>query len=161
MSVEVTMVQTVIANWKLVVGRADKLFAGLSDTELEQEVAPGRNRLIYLLGHLTGAHDRMLALLRLGERLHPELDEPFGKLPDRAAAEIPSGETLKAAWLQVNATLLAGVEKLTPAEWIERHADVSEEDFVKEPGRNRLAVFLSRTSHLSFHVGQIILTRKK
>ncbi len=161
MSVEVTMAQTVVANWKLVVGRADKLFNGLSDAELEQEIAPGKNRLIYLLGHLTAVHDRTLALLRLGERLHPELDEPFLKLPDRAATEMPSGETLKAAWLQVNAALLAGVEKLTPAEWIERHADISEEDLVKEPNRNRLAVSLSRTSHLSFHIGQIILTLKK
>jgi hypothetical protein len=161
MSVEVSMVQAVVASWKLSVGRAEKLFASLSDDELEQEIAPGKNRLIYLLGHLTAAHDRTLATLRVGERLHPELDEPFLKLPDRAATEVPSAEKLKAAWQHVNAALLSGVEKLTPLEWIERHSDVSEEDFAKEPGRNRLAVFLSRMGHLNFHLGQIVLTRTK
>jgi len=44
-----------INSWKLVVERADKVFSNLSDSQLlKKVVAPGRNRLIYLLGHLTG-----------------------------------------------------------------------------------------------------------
>jgi hypothetical protein len=35
------------------------------------------NRVYYLLGHLTVAHDRLLPVLRLGDRLHPELEEEF------------------------------------------------------------------------------------
>jgi hypothetical protein len=34
---------------------------------------------------------------------------------------------------------------------------VSDEDFAKDPGRNRLAVVPSRTNHMSYHLGQIIL----
>ena len=40
------------------------------------------------------------------------------------------------------------------------HSAVSEEDFVKEPLRNRLAVLASRTNHVSYHGGQLVLTRQ-
>src|SRR5215471_21280746 len=63
--------------WKLVNDRLDKVFASYSDTELHREVAPHRNRVYYLLGHLTVAHDRLLPLLRLGDSLNPELEEEF------------------------------------------------------------------------------------
>src|SRR5215470_3002348 len=52
-------------------------FASYSDRELHREVAPHRNRVYYLLGHLTVAHDRLLPLLRLGDSLNPELEEEF------------------------------------------------------------------------------------
>ncbi len=58
--------------WKSQIGRAGKLFGGLSSEEVQHEIAPGRNRLLYLWGHLTAIHDAMLPLLGLGERLHPE-----------------------------------------------------------------------------------------
>src|SRR5579863_7195915 len=38
--------------WKGNVERADKMFSGLSEEELLKEVAQGKNRLIYLWGHL-------------------------------------------------------------------------------------------------------------
>ena len=69
--------RTALASWKQNLDRLDGVFAAASDDQLQQEVAPGKNRLFYLLGHLVAVHDRMLPLLRLGARLHPELDEPF------------------------------------------------------------------------------------
>src|SRR5260370_41035055 len=60
--------------WKAQIDRADKLFGALSSEEVLREIAPGRNRLLYLWGHLTAVHDAMLPLLGLEERLHPELD---------------------------------------------------------------------------------------
>ena len=60
--------------WKTQIDRADKLFGSLSSEEVLREIAPGRNRLLYLWGHLTAIHDAMLALLGLRERLHPEFD---------------------------------------------------------------------------------------
>ena len=47
------------------------------------------NRIIYLLGHLTAVHDAMIPLLRVGERLYPELADVFIKKPDRAVADHP------------------------------------------------------------------------
>jgi hypothetical protein len=66
-------------------GRADKLFASIEDEELLKEVSPGRNRFIYLLGHLAAMHDRMLVLLGIGERLRPEFDAVFLTAADKAA----------------------------------------------------------------------------
>ena len=43
--------------WKAQIERADKLFGSLSSEEVLREIAPGRNRLLYLWGHLTAIHD--------------------------------------------------------------------------------------------------------
>ena len=66
---------TVLNSWKLVINRFNKTLSELSDEHLQRQVAPGRNRVFYLLGHLTAMHDRMFPLLRLGDRLHPEFDD--------------------------------------------------------------------------------------
>src|SRR5438132_13126172 len=63
--------------WKAQIERADKLFGSLSSEEVLREIAPGRNRLLYLWGHLTGIDDAMLPLLGFRERLHPEFDVAF------------------------------------------------------------------------------------
>jgi hypothetical protein len=114
----------------------------------------------YLWGHLTAVHDAMLPLLALRERLHPEFDVPFISNPDRLRADIPSHEQVRGAWSVVNAELWKGFEKMSPNDWALRHTSVSEEDFAKDPSRNRFAVLLSRTNHLSYHVGQAVLALK-
>jgi uncharacterized damage-inducible protein DinB len=151
---------TAINSWKQVIGRIDQGLASASDDSLELEVAPGRNRVFYLLGHLTAVHDRLFSLLGLGERLHPELDKDFLEEPDHHAPNSFSPASLRTAWAEVNGKLIAAFESLRPEEWLERHTAVSEEDFAKDPTRNRLAVLLSRTNHASFHTGQIRLTQK-
>ena len=78
---------TVLNSWKLVISRFDKVLSELSDEQLQQQVAPGKNRVFYLLGHLTATHDRMFPLLGLGERLHPELDETYLTNPDRVLVD--------------------------------------------------------------------------
>jgi hypothetical protein len=75
-------VKVAINSWRLVVERADKIFSNLTEDQLLREVAPGRNRLIYLWGHLTAIHDAMFPILGLGERLHAELDAIFISAPD-------------------------------------------------------------------------------
>jgi hypothetical protein len=146
--------------WKGNLERADKLFLGLSPEQLGREIAPGKNRLIYLWGHLTAVHDRMLPLLEFGPRLFPEFDTPFITNPDRATPHLPSSEEVRKAWSEVNAKLSAGFAKLTPAEWLQRHTAVTEAEFAKEPHRNRFAILLSRTNHLSYHLGQAVLATK-
>lgn len=159
MTTEERVVNGAINSWKQVIQRADKALAGLTAEQLQKEVAPGKNRLIYLLGHLTAVHDLMITALGLGERLHPELDEIFLSKPDRAVEALPSGAELQAWWSEVNGRLLTEFSKLTAEDWTKRHTLVPEEDFAKEPDRNRLAILLSRTNHVSFHLGQTVLTR--
>jgi len=97
--------------WKTQIDRADKLFGSLSSEDVLREIAPGRNRLVYLWGHLTAIHDAMLPLLGLGERLHPEFDVAFVANPDKSRAGIPSHEEVRRAWNVVNAELWKGFEK--------------------------------------------------
>ena len=146
-------------SWKLVIGRIDQRVAALTDEQLQKQVAPGRNRLFYLVGHLTAVHDRMFSLLDIGDRLHPELDEPYITNPDGALADPLSASDLKKAWTEVNSRLTAALESFTPADWLKKHSAVSDEDFAKDPTRNRLAIVMSRTNHASFHSGQAVLIK--
>jgi len=146
--------------WKSLVDRADKTFSGLSDQEVLKEIAPGKNRLIYVWGHLTAVHDAMLPLLGIGQRLHPEFDVAFISNPDKTQAEIPSIEQVRAAWKAVNARLFQGFASISSADWLKKHTAVSEEDFEKEPLRNRIGILLGRTNHLAYHLGQTALRPK-
>jgi hypothetical protein len=146
--------------WKQNIERADKLFSPLTPEQLGREIAPGKNRLIYLWGHLTAVHDRMLPLLGIGPRLHEELDEPFLTKADKAVANLPSADVIKKDWNKVNGRLRDGFARFSTADWLQKHASVSEEDFAKEPDRNRFAILLSRTNHLSYHLGQATLAGK-
>ena len=157
---EQALVASAVNSWKSTIERADRIFSPLSDEQLQKEVAPGKNRLIYLWGHLTAVHDRMLPLLGLGERLHPEFDALFLTSPDKTVAELPAAEEVKKSWNDVNSKLSAGFQSLSPAQWLEKHSSVSDEDFAKDPSRNRFAILLSRTAHIAFHVGQTALIPK-
>ena len=159
MTTETMLANAALDSWKLIIGRLDAAIAPLSDEQLQRQVAPGKNRLLYLVGHLTAVHDRMFHLLGLGERLYPELDEIYITSPDRARPDPVSAAELKQAWSEVNGKLTAAFEKLTPQQWLEKHTAVSDEDFAKDPTRNRLAVLMSRTNHAAFHTGQAALIK--
>jgi hypothetical protein len=45
---------------------------------------------------------------------------------------------------------------LSTEDWLSRHTAVSEEDFAKEPHRNKLNILVSRTTHLAGHTGQMV-----
>lgn len=104
MSIEQLMIQSALANWRLTIRRATNVFFGFTEEQFYQEIAPGKNRPIYILGHLTAMHDATLALLGLGERSHLNLDEIFIKMPDRAVESIPFPEELKKYWTEAMAT---------------------------------------------------------
>ena len=159
MTTEEVLSSAALNSWKLVIDRFSKDVEPLSDEQLQQRVAPGRNRLLYLVGHLTAVHDRLFPLLSLGEPLHPELEAAYITNPDGALSDPLSAADLKNAWTEVNARLTAAFEKFTPEEWVQKHTALSDEDFAKDPMRNRLAVVLSRTNHVAFHLGQAILAK--
>lgn len=159
MTNEEMLTSVAVSSWKLVIGRLEQGLAALGDEQLQKTVAPGKNRLQYLVGHLAAVHDRMFPMLGLGERLYPQLDEPYLTNPDGTVPDPMTGTELKRALIEVNGKLTAALEKLTPQEWLQKHASVSDEDFAKDPSRNRLAVLLSRTNHTSFHMGQAVLAK--
>jgi hypothetical protein len=161
MSTENSLIDAALRGWKSNVERVDKLFSTLSPEQLEQQVTPGKNRLIYLWGHLAATNDGLLPLLGIGERLHPELDAMFITKPDRSAELTVTAQSLKSAWDKINERLWEGFSKFSPADWAGRHTAVSEEDFEREPHRNRFTVLLGRTAHFAYHLGQATLARPK
>ena len=152
-------VKMALTAWNTQLKNTDELFMHLSDEQLMREVAPGRNRGIYLLGHLVAEHDLMLPLLRFRDPLHPELKPVFIDAPDRPVATLPAAAQLREQWRAVNAVLKEHMDALPAAEWFTRHANISAEDFPKEPHRNRLNVVLTRTTHLAHHYGQLVFLK--
>jgi len=152
-------VKAVLDLWNSRIQAADKLFNALTDEQLQNEVSPRRNRGIYLLGHLTAVHDKMLPLLDFEKQLYPHLDDIFLSKPDKAVMEITSAKDLRDYWKDVNSKLSTHFNGLKPEQWFEKHTSVSKEDFIKEPHRNRLNVVIGRTNHLSYHLGQLALLK--
>jgi hypothetical protein len=154
-----TMVKMVLDRWYSLVKAFSASIDALSDEQLQHEIAPGKNRGIYLLGHMVAVHDDMMRLLDFGDKLYPELFKSFIESPDKAVAEIPSAKELRAAWNMMNETLNAHFETLQPEDWFGKHTAVSAEDFVKEPHRNKLNIVITRTTHMAYHHGQFILIK--
>jgi DinB superfamily len=140
--------------------RAGDLFDSLTDEQLQNEVAPGRNRGVYLLGHLVAVHDGMLPLLGFREQLYPELTVPFISEPDNASKKIPLIKDLRIYWKQINTALAEHFSSLQSDEWFQKHTAVSDENFIKESHRNNLNIIINRTNHLSYHLGQLAFLKK-
>jgi hypothetical protein len=153
------IVKMIFDRWYASLKNLDTLLSALTDETLQKEIAPGKNRGIYLLGHLIAVHDDMLILLGLGEKLYPELNEAFIKSPDKTTAQIPSLAALRMCWSKQCEVLKEKFDDLKPAEWFEKHTAVTAEDFAKEPHRNKLNIIITRTSHLQYHLGQLQLLK--
>jgi len=154
------LMKCLLDNWYSNISRVDNLLDVLTDEQLQQEVAPSRNRGIYLLGHLAAVHSRLLPLLGFGEHLYPQLDEIFLTSPDKSRADLPPTADLRKYWRGANEKLAAHFSTMQPDDWFQKHTSVSDEDFEKEPHRNKLNVLISRTNHLSYHFGQLIFLKK-
>ncbi len=154
---EHSLAATAVHAWTLNLGRAEKIFLGRSDQALAAEIAPGKNRLVYLFGHLIAVHDSMLPLLGIGPRRHPELDAVFLTEADRSTTRLPSAAELTALWRDVHGELKAGFDSFSPADWTKPHTAMTDDEFAANPLRNRLAVLLNRTAHMAYHLGQCAL----
>ncbi|HLG35269.1 MAG TPA: hypothetical protein VI757_10340 [Bacteroidia bacterium] len=67
------IVKMVLDAWHSKIKEADNIFDNLTDEQLQNEVASGRNTGVYLLGHLTVTHDLMLSILNFGQQIYPQL----------------------------------------------------------------------------------------
>jgi uncharacterized damage-inducible protein DinB len=150
-------IEMAIKAWNIQISRTDKFLQSISDDAFAKEIAPGKNRIQYLVGHLITVNEGMITLFSLGERTYAKWDEAFIKNPDRAVDSLPDVSTLKEAWRESNQRLSALFSKMTPDDWFGRHNSMTDEDLVKEPSRNKLSVLLNRTSHVAYHLGQLIL----
>ena len=153
------ILKMVFDRWKTSIKNWDTLLNALTDEQLQKEIAPNKNRGIYLLGHLIAVHDDMLILLDMGEELYPELHKSFIISPDKSEVGIPSSVELREYWTKQCDVMKQKFESLQPEEWFEKHTAVSTEDFIKEPHRNELNIIITRTTHLAYHTGQLVLLK--
>src|SRR5579863_3597957 len=114
-------VTTALHTWEQSIKRATAFFDKCSDEELLQPIVPGKNRIVYLLGHLTAVHDRMLPLLGLGDRLYLHFDELFVTNPDNPAATLPAPDQLRDSFTSINRRLVDSFRNWTPEEWLLKH----------------------------------------
>src|SRR3954463_4872870 len=99
------VIKTVLSGWETQNTRVNKLLDELSEEQMLSEIAPGKNRGIYLLGHLAAVNDNLIPLLGVGEKLYPQLTPVFLSSPDKPDLLSPSLTELKQYWNKINATL--------------------------------------------------------
>jgi DinB superfamily len=153
------LTQSAIKSWQMQVDRSSKLIDELTDEQLSREIAPGRNRGIYLVGHLAAVSDAMPEILGLGKNNYPELRDLFLEAPDKSRELIPSVSELRKIWTGVHERLKKEFEKMPAEAWFTRHESMTDADFEKDPTRNKMSVLLNRTNHLSYHFGQLRLLK--
>jgi hypothetical protein len=153
-------IKMALTAWQTQNTRVDKLLETLTDEQFHAEIAPGKNTGTYLIGHLAATNDALFPLFGIGEKLYPELEKLFQTTPDKSGLTFPSLTELKKSWKTINEKLTQHFNHFTPADWFSKHTSVSEEDFAKEPHRNKLNVLLGRTTHQGYHIGQLILLKK-
>jgi hypothetical protein len=84
----------------------------------------------------------------------------FVSNPDRTVPTILLGEDLKIIWQETSQILWTGFSKLSVADWLHKRGAVSEDDFLREPHRNRFTILLARTAHIAYHLGQAKLSER-
>jgi hypothetical protein len=152
-------IQMAIKAWNIQIDRTEKFFNSLDGESLQKEVAPGKNRISYLLGHLIAVNDNMNALFGMSERSYAHLDDAFVNNPDRSPLPVPDAATLLQDWKKSNEQLSSLFARMTPDDWFSRHTAMTDEDLIREPGRNKLSVLLTRTNHVAYHLGQLVLAK--
>jgi hypothetical protein len=151
---------TLILNaWKTQVNAVTDYFNKYPEAFYQQPVSPGRNTAHALLGHLVANTDGLNPLLGFGEKLFPQLDAFFQPNTPWDQSGLPPVAELKWQWEHLNRSLEQQFTTLTPADWMGRHTRVSEADFALDPKRNKLNVLISRTNHVSYHLGQLNLIK--
>lgn len=153
------ILDSILRNYKAQNEQMNRILGQISDDQLMQEVSPGKNTGVYLLGHIIAANESMRTLFGAGEKMYPELEMAFLRTPDKSGQEMPGPAELRDMWAKSSAALQELFMNLPVEEWTNRHTAVSEADFANEPHRNKINVLLSRLLHQAYHVGQIALLK--
>jgi uncharacterized damage-inducible protein DinB len=127
--------------------------------KFQSPLIAGGNSPSWILGHLVDTDDELISLLGAGPRKHPELSKIYHHERGQNQQNHLNVKELAVVWKEIVAELDHYFNLWTEQDWLSRHMAVSEEDFKKEPQRNRLNVMLSRVTHKASHLGQIAMMR--
>jgi uncharacterized damage-inducible protein DinB len=155
-----TTLDICLLQWETYNRRAQKIIETLTDQNFNKPIVNGGNSPSWILGHLADTDDKLLELFGIGKRLYPELDKIYHHEKGNNQTGHLTKDELAKRWTAISAELDKAFKSWTEQEWMSRHTAVSEEDFKKEPHRNKLNVMLSRVSHKASHLGQIAMQEK-
>ncbi len=155
-----TTLDICLLQWNTFNARMQKIFETISDDNYNKPIMANGNSPSWIMGHLAEADDALLELFGIGNRMHPELKTIYHR--ERGTNQLGhlSKSDLMGKWKSITAELDKAFKSWSENDWLSRHTAVSEEDFKKEPHRNRLNVMLSRVSHRASHLGQIAMQPK-
>ena len=149
-----------LLQWDTLNRRMQKVIDTITNENFNKPIVPNGNSPSWLLGHLADTDDKLLELLGIGKRLSPELEKIYHHERGANQAGHLSKEELNIKWKVITAELDKAFKTWSDTDWLSKHTAVTEEDFKKEPQRNRLNVILSRISHKASHLGQIAMQVK-
>jgi uncharacterized damage-inducible protein DinB len=145
--------------WSTYNSRMQKVLDSVDDTRFSKPIAEGANSPSWILGHLVDTDDALLELFGIRERLFPDLKKIYHhERGTNQTGHLDKGELIK-RFKAVSAELDKAFKSWSESDWLGRHNAVSEEDFKKEPHRNKLNVMLSRVAHKASHLGQVAMMK--
>ena len=155
-----TTLDICLLQWDTYNRRMQKAIESIPDEKVYQSIVPGGNSPSWLMGHLADTDDALLELFGIRQRMFPEL----AKIYHHERGTNQSGHLSKAElltkWKVIVAELDRTFRAMTESDWHSKHTAVSDEDFKKEPHRNKLNVMLSRVTHKASHLGQMAMQEK-
>lgn len=149
-----------VLQWDQYNKRMLKLLETMEESDFHKAIVPGGNSPSWILGHLVDTDDALLELLGIGKRHFPDLQNIYHHTKGTNQEGHLSKHELIRHWKIISDDLDKAFKSWTENEWLSRHTAVNEEDFKKEPHRNKLNVMLGRVSHKASHLGQIAMMKK-
>ncbi len=155
-----TALDICLLQWDTYNRRMQQVLETISDEDFHKPVVVGGNSPSWLLGHLVDTDDALFELFGIRKRMYPDL----AKIYHHERGTNQSGHLIKQElsfqWNAIVEELNRVIKSYSEKDWLSRHTVVSEEDFMKEPHRNKLNVMLTRVTHKASHLGQIALQVK-
>jgi len=152
-----TPLDIALLQWSTYNTRMQKVFDSLDDTKFSKPIAAGLNSPSWILGHLVDTDDALLDLFGIRQRLFPDLKTIYNHEKGSNQAGHLQKDELVRRFKAVSEELDKAFKSWSESDWLGRHTAVSEEDFKKEPHRNKLNVMLSRVAHKASHLGQVAM----
>jgi uncharacterized damage-inducible protein DinB len=149
-----------LLQWDIFNRSMRKVLDTISDENFHKPIVNNGNSPSWLLGHLADTDDALLELFGIRKRMFPNLAKIYHHERGTNQSGHLTKEELSNQWNDIVGELDMAIKSYRENEWLSRHMAVSEEDFKREPHRNKLNVMLSRVIHKASHLGQIALQVK-
>jgi DinB family. len=155
-----TTLDICLLQWDTHNKRMEKMMDTISTENYNKAIIAGGNTPSWLFGHLADTDDKLLELFGIRDRMFPELSAVYHhERGTNQSGHLTKDDLLK-KWKAISAELDKAFKSMSESDWHGRHTAVTEEDFKKEPQRNKLNVMLSRVTHKASHLGQIAMLPK-